>query len=265
MFAPPPAGSAALPRALRLAAQGARRRRRAQPARAARRHRAGRDARGDAFSHAGDRGPHRRHAGRRARAVSARAGRHPHHDARIAVSAAHVERARRAALGRDRHRRRDPRARPDQARRAPGAVARTARPRAAAQPLQRIGLSATQRPLDEVARFLGGAERRRAPAAAGRRRAAAAATRRRRSAGTPAPTLENRATSSPSAGGTHPLPAGHHRRCRERRSRWRSRIEVPVEDMAQARRPPTRSRAGPRRSATRGRPSGRPSIRGCSS
>ena len=32
------------------------------------------------------------------------------------------------------------------------------------RPLQRIGLSATQRPLDEVARFLGGAERRTAPA-----------------------------------------------------------------------------------------------------
>jgi ATP-dependent Lhr-like helicase len=33
------------------------------------------------------------------------------------------------------------------------------------RPLQRIGLSATQRPLDEVARFLGGAERRSAPGA----------------------------------------------------------------------------------------------------
>ncbi|MBI4266009.1 MAG: DEAD/DEAH box helicase [Acidobacteria bacterium] len=42
--------------------------------------------------------------------------------------------------------------------------ARLASPRGASQALQRIGLSATQRPLDEVARFLGGAERRRASA-----------------------------------------------------------------------------------------------------
>src|SRR5262245_55551246 len=37
------------------------------------------------------------------------------------------------------------------------------------QPLQRIGLSATQRPLDEVARFLGGAESRAKPRAAAKR------------------------------------------------------------------------------------------------
>ena len=58
-----------------------------------------------------------------------------------------------------RHRRRDPRARPD------ASAARTWRCRSsgsrrcgprAAPPLQRIGLSATQRPLDEVARLLGG-------------------------------------------------------------------------------------------------------------
>ena len=97
---------------------------------------------------------------KRARALPARAGRHPDHDARIAVSAADVERARGAPLDRHRHHRRDPRAGPDQARRASGAVDRTARPRTRrAQPPQRIGLSATQRPLDEVARFLGGVER----------------------------------------------------------------------------------------------------------
>ena len=50
MFSPRAAEGGALPRALRLAAQGARGRRRAQPARAARRHRAGAPtARGDAF------------------------------------------------------------------------------------------------------------------------------------------------------------------------------------------------------------------------
>ena len=43
----------------------------------------------------------------------------------------------------------------------------------AGRPLQRIGLSATQRPLDEVARFLGGAERRRRPPRDSRRPAAA--------------------------------------------------------------------------------------------
>ena len=54
------------------------------------------------------------------------------------------------------HRRRDPRAGADQARRAPRALARAARRSSPAREPQRIGLSATQRPLDEVARFLGG-------------------------------------------------------------------------------------------------------------
>ena len=66
-----------------------------------------------------------------------------------------VSRAGDAAPGRHRDRRRDPRPGPDQARRAPGpdpgAAGRARRP----DP-QRIGLSATVRPLDEVARFLGG-------------------------------------------------------------------------------------------------------------
>ncbi len=44
---------------------------------------------------------------------------------------------------------------------------------AGAAPLQRIGLSATQRPLDEVARFLGGAPAAAASGASARRRAAA--------------------------------------------------------------------------------------------
>ena len=58
-------------------------------------------------------------------------------------------------------RRRDPRRRRDQARRAPGAHARAARRRStstAATP-QRIGLSATQNPLEEVGRFLVGPTR----------------------------------------------------------------------------------------------------------
>ena len=59
----------------------------AQPRRGARRR----------LSRAGGGGPHRRHARRRARALPARAGRHPDHDAGVAVSPAHLERARGAA------------------------------------------------------------------------------------------------------------------------------------------------------------------------
>src|SRR5688572_15446305 len=53
----------------------------------------------------------------------ARFGRHPDHDARIALPADDVERARRPARRRDRDHRRDPRARPRQTRRAHGVVA----------------------------------------------------------------------------------------------------------------------------------------------
>ena len=142
---------------LHLAAQGAGRRRRAQPARAARGHRAtSPPSAAMTFVMPRDRHPHRRHAAARARALPARARRHPHHHAGVALSAADVERARGAARRRDGHHRRDPRARADQARRAPGALAGAARARSATQPPQRIGLSATQRPLEEVARFLGG-------------------------------------------------------------------------------------------------------------
>ena len=86
--------------------------------------------------------------------------RHPDHDARVALPDAHLARPRDARRRRVRDRRRDPRRRRQQARLAPGADARAAggararqRPRA---PLQRIGLSATQRPIEEIARFLGG-------------------------------------------------------------------------------------------------------------
>ncbi len=65
--------------------------------------------------------PHRRHAGARPREVPARARRHPDHDARVAVPAAHLARAARPAQRRDGDRRRDPRAGAHQARRASGA------------------------------------------------------------------------------------------------------------------------------------------------
>ncbi|WP_242393505.1 DEAD/DEAH box helicase [Anaeromyxobacter oryzisoli] len=83
----------------------------------------------------------------------------------------------------------------------------------AGRPLQRIGLSATQRPLDEVARFLGGAVRSAAP---GRR----AARREERALGEvrdPEAAPEWRPVTVVDAGARRPLEV---------------RVEVPVEDMA---------------------------------
>ena len=83
------------------------------------------------------------------------------------------------------------------------------------RPLQRIGLSATQRPLDEVARFLGGVDRRASPR-----------PRRRRRAGGPArPRAPRRPGTAATRDARDPrrvrrrtpgrcLPAGHHRRRR---------------------------------------------------
>ncbi len=116
-----------------------------------------------------DRGdPLRRHAAGGARADRPHPAGHPDHDARVALPAADLARARAARVARDGHRRRDPRHGRHQARRAPLPLARAARGAAQrfaaeAEPLQRIGLSATQRPLEEIARLLGGGE----PAARG--------------------------------------------------------------------------------------------------
>ncbi len=121
------AESPPLPRAVRVAAQSPRGRRRAQSPCTARRHCSGRRASRRAVRRAGHRHSHRRHAAVGARALPARAGRHPDHDARVAVSAADVQRARGSELDRDGHHRRDPRARADQARGAPGRLARTPR------------------------------------------------------------------------------------------------------------------------------------------
>ena len=98
----------------------------------------------------------------RARADAAQDAAHPHHDAGVAAHPAH-ERARphdvqRAAR---RHRRRDPRRRRHEARRAPRAHARAPR---APRPATRRSASASpprRRPLEEIARFLGGCERQR--------------------------------------------------------------------------------------------------------
>ena len=94
---------------------------------------------------------------RRAAAVRPHAARRPDHHARVAVPAAHLGRPRVAARRAHGHRRRGARGGGHQARRAPGAVAGAARRPARRRPAQRIGLSATVRPLDEVATFLAGA------------------------------------------------------------------------------------------------------------
>ena len=150
--------AAALPGALRLAAQGARRRRRAQPARAADRHPA-------------DRRPARRAAlpdvtvGVRSgdtpaadrRRLGTHAARHPDHHPRVAVPDAHLARpARVAARRRDGDRRRGARRRRHQARRPPRAVARAARRAARRGPPSGSACPRPCGPLEEVARFLGG-------------------------------------------------------------------------------------------------------------
>ena len=119
---------APLPRALRLPAQGPRRRRRAQPARPAHRHPA-RPRRGSACRsptitvgvRSGDTPADER------RRFADPAARHPHHHAGVAVPAAHLPGARVAARRRDGDRRRGPRRRRHQARRAPRAQPRAAR------------------------------------------------------------------------------------------------------------------------------------------
>ena len=127
---------------LRLAAEGALLRRRAQPARAAARASAPTLQRRD---------PHRRHAAARARGDARAPARHADHDARVAVPDADLAGAGDLRRRRGGDRGRDPRGRADQARRAPGAHARAARAQpAGARRRSAIGLSATQNPLEEV-------------------------------------------------------------------------------------------------------------------
>ena len=114
------------------------------------------------------------------RQLRAPPARHPHHHARVALPHAHVAGARDAARRRGGDHRRDPRAGRHQAGRPPGAHPRAARQRIArARPPQRIGLSATQRPLDEIARFLGGSTAGGAAPGHDRRRRRAQAARDR--------------------------------------------------------------------------------------
>ncbi len=119
--------AAAMPGAVRLAAEGAGGGRRAQPACANRRHQpCGRRARRH-VRRPRSRDSHRRHAAARSGAVRPRAGRHPDHHARVVVPDAGLPGPRGARIHRHGHRRRDPLADADQARRASGDLARAAR------------------------------------------------------------------------------------------------------------------------------------------
>ena len=137
-----------------------------------------------AVSPARRRGAHRRHAAARAPAAGAQPGRDPGHDARVAVPDARLEGARDAAHGRDRHRRRDPRAGADQARRAPGAVAR------APGRADRRGAAAHRPVGDRAAARRGRALPRRRARGRDRRLLGEAAARSRRSR-VPVPDMEN--------------------------------------------------------------------------
>ena len=241
MFAPAPPKRAALPRALRLAAEGAGRRRRAQPARAARRHRQRRRARAATpfivpaiAIRTGD-------------TPAAERARFQREPADILITTPEslylllTSNAREALrVGRHGDHRRDPRAGADQARRAPGAVARAAR--------------GARRDAAAADRAVGDAAAARRGGAVSRRRAARAAPRRRQPAhGEAARHADRRSPSdaihdefTPIAR-RRPLPARHDRRRRRRRRSWSSRIEVPVEDMARlddGRRDPERPGVG---------------------
>ncbi len=136
---------------LRLAAQGALLRHRAQPARAAARHRR---------RHRG-RDPHGRHAAARAPGDAPPPAGHPHHHPGVALPHPHLAGARHARAGPVGDRGRDPRDRLHQARQPHRADARADGARW--HEYQRIGLSATQNPLEEVGPVHGRTRGGRAP------------------------------------------------------------------------------------------------------
>ena len=119
--------AAPLPGPVRLAAQGAGRRRAAQPPRAAHRDPAGGAAGRRATARHHGRDAHRRHPGGRAAVVRAHAAGRAGHHARIALPAAHLGRAGVAARGAHGDPGRGARGRGHQARRAPRVVAGAAR------------------------------------------------------------------------------------------------------------------------------------------
>ena len=138
------------------------------------------------------------------------------------------------------------------------------------RPIQRIGLSATQRPLEEVARFLGGAEARRVPRARARK-----ATPSRKKGLLPVEDVESdlhrEFIDPPSplgSGGTGDRSPATFRHVTiidaSEKKALALRIEVPVEDMARLA-APARPSASRRRHAPCDRRSGRRYIRACSS
>ena len=167
---PRPAGQGALPGALRVAAEGAGRRRRAQPAGSAGRHHPDRAAARPDPAQRDRRRPLRRHVGGRPAGAGHPAAGHPDHHAGVAVPDADLGGPGPAAVGPDGHRRRGARAGRHQARRPPGPVPGAARgaDRRVPDPGRRRGAAAA--PAD---RALGHGP----PAGAGRRPTSAARTR----------------------------------------------------------------------------------------
>ena len=134
------------PAALRVAAEGAQLRRRAQPARPA----------GRAREPAAGRRPHRRHAAARAAADAAPPARHPHHDARSRSSCMLTSQARETLKGVRTLIVDEVHAVAGTKRGAHLALTVERLEQLADEPVQRIGLSATQRPLEEIGRFVAG-------------------------------------------------------------------------------------------------------------
>ncbi len=164
-------GRAADPHPLHLPAEGARRRRRAQPPIAARRHRAVRTSARGRLTRRHRRRPLRRHDLQRPAQARLRPSRHSHHDPRVALPDAHEPRRRDAARRAHRDHRRSARGRRHEARsaprREPGAPGRSS-----ALLRSRFRARATHRPVGDrpadrrsraVPRRIGSGRYRRAP------------------------------------------------------------------------------------------------------
>ena len=133
-------------------------------------------------------------------------------------------------------------------------------------PLQRIGLSATQRPLEEVARFLGGNERARGRGGGGREREQGG----RRAEGSHRRASRSSCTTSSAIPLTPAAPRAVTIINASEKKQLTLRVEVPVEDMARMDRRIVRfvqvpQRRGDPNGSTDPVPSGPRSIPACSS